>query len=148
MNQFILGNGGYNNPYMDDLDVQIAKSKEYQQRLMQLKQNESTPIWDKIDSIINGLTDTQKNKLMQDKEYINIYNQIQSILWKELICLVKSKVENNNKELLNKQYEILMKTKSRFIEQDNVELNLFNEFKEYSKTHPNSTYSDFLNKKQ
>lgn len=148
MNQFILGNGGYNNPYMDDLDVQIAKSKEYQQRLMQLKQNESTPIWDKIDSIINGLTDTQKNKLMQDKEYINIYNQIQSILWKELICLVKSKVENNNKELLNKQYEILMKIKSRIIEQNNVELNLFNEFKEYSKTHPNSTYSDFLNKKQ
>ena len=33
------------NPYLDDLD-----SKEYQQRLMQLKQSEGTPLWDKIDS--------------------------------------------------------------------------------------------------
>lgn len=29
VNQFILGS----NPYLDDLDTQIAKSKEYQQRL-------------------------------------------------------------------------------------------------------------------
>lgn len=40
VNQFILGS----NPYLDDLDTQIAKSKEYQQRLMQLKQNEGTPL--------------------------------------------------------------------------------------------------------
>ena len=52
VNQFILGS----NPYLDDLDTQIAKSKEYQQRLMQLKQNEGTPLWDKIDSEINTLT--------------------------------------------------------------------------------------------
>ena len=89
VNQFILGS----NPYLDDLDTQIAKSKEYQQRLMQLKQNEGTPLWDKIDSEINTLTPVQQNKMLQNKEYAEVNTKLQGLVWSELVKLVKSKVE-------------------------------------------------------
>ena len=72
VNQFILGS----NPYLDDLDTQIAKSKEYQQRLMQLKQNEGTPLWDKIDFEINTLTPIQQNKMLQNKDYTEVNTKL------------------------------------------------------------------------
>lgn len=143
VNQFILGN----NPYLDDLDAQIAKSKEYQQRLMQLKQNEGTPLWDKIDSEINTLTPVQQNKMLQNKEYAEVNTKLQGLVWNELVKLVKSKVETNNKELLSKQLELIGKLKAKIVEEDTRELDLFNEFKEYSKTHPNATYNEFLKSK-
>ena len=144
VNQFILGN----NSYLDDIDTQIAKSREYQQRLIQLKQeNNGTPIWDKIDSELNTLTPIQQKKLMNNTNYSEISNSIQSIVWKELVNIVKSKVESNNKELLNKQLDLIHKLKAKIVEEDTMELNLFNEFKEYSKTHPNATYNEFLKTK-
>jgi len=145
VNQFILGN----NPYMEDLDTQIAKSKEYQQRLMQIKSMEinDTPIWDKIDSELNTLTPIQQKKLMNNNNYSEISNSIQAIVWKELVNIVKSKVEKNNKDILNKQLDLIHKLKAKIIEEDTMELNLFNEFKEYSKTHPNATYNEFLKTK-
>ena len=142
VNQFILGN----NPYLDDLDAQIAKSKEYQQRLMQLKQSEGTPLWDKIDSEINTLTPIQ-SKMLQNKDYAEVNTKLQGLVWSELVKLVKSKVETNNKELLSKQLELIGKLKAKIVEEDTRELDLFNEFKEYSKTHPNATYNEFLKSK-
>ena len=127
VNQFILGS----NPYLDDLDTQIAKSKEYQQRLMQLKQNEGTPLWDKIDSEINTLTPVQQNKMLQNKEYAEVNTKLQGLVWSELVKLVKSKIETNNKELLSKQLELISKLKAKIVEEDTRELDLFNEFKEY-----------------
>ena len=135
VNQFILGN----NPYLDDLDAQIAKSKEYQQRLMQLKQSEGTPLWDKIDSEINTLTPIQQSKMLHNKEYAEVNTKLQGLVWNELVKLVKSKVETNNKELLSKQLELIGKLKAKIVEEDTRELDLFNEFKEYSKTHPKAT---------
>ena len=124
VNQFILGS----NPYLDDLDTQIAKSKEYQQRLMQLKQNEGTPLWDKIDSEINTLTPIQQSKMLQNKEYAEVNTKLQGLVWSELVKLVKSKVETNNKELLSKQLELIGKLKAKIVEEDTRELDLFNEF--------------------
>ena len=94
---------------------------------MQLKQSEGTPLWDKIDSEINTLTPIQQSKMLQNKEY--------------------AKVKTNNKELLSKQLELIGKLKAKIVEEDTRELDLFNEFKEYSKTHPNATYNEFLKSK-
>lgn len=56
-------------------------------------------------------------------------------------------METNNKELLSKQLELIGKLKAKIVEEDTRELDLFNEFKEYSKTHPNATYNEFLKSK-
>ena len=109
---------------------------------MQLKQSEGTPLWDKIDSEINTLTPVQQNKMLQNKDYAEVNTKLQGLVWNELVKLVKSKVETNNKELLSKQLELIGKLKAKIVEEDTRELDLFNEFKEYSKTHPNATYNE------
>ena len=58
----------------------------------------------------------------------------------------KYKIESSEKgkELLNKQYNIVKKLKSRIIEDTNREMDLFRKFKEYSKTNHNTSYEEFI----
>lgn len=85
--------------------------------------------------------------MLQNKDYAEVNTKLQGLVWSELVKLIKSKVETNNKELLSKQLELIGKLKAKIVEEDTRELDLFNEFKEYSKTHPNATYNEFLKSK-
>ena len=55
----------------------------------------------------------------------------------------------NKPKIPNKltRLELIGKLKAKIVEEDTRELDLFNEFKEYSKTHPNATYNEFLKSK-
>ena len=84
VNQFILGGDSMLNSNLDDIDSQIQRMELYRQRLKQLKEqsqsNQTQPsqksiIWDQIDQEINPMTDEQKNRLLQDQEYITNYNK-------------------------------------------------------------------------
>ena len=73
------------NSNLDDIDSQIQRMELYRQKLKQLKEqsqsNQPQPsqksiIWDQIDQEINHMTDEQKNRLLQDQEYVNNYNEL------------------------------------------------------------------------
>lgn len=153
VNQVILGGESmFNN--LDDLDMQIQKMETYRQKLKQLKECQQQPqinqqkalIWDEIDAEIIPMSDEQKSRLLQNSDYIEIYNELQSIVQSELLNLVKYKIENTEKgkELLNKQLKIVKKLKTKIIEDTNKEMELFKKFKEYSKNHPDTSYEEFL----
>lgn len=151
VNQVILGGESmFNN--LEDIDMQISKMEAYRQKLKQLKdsqQVQQTPksvLWDKIDEEILPMSNEQKNRLMQDNSYMEVYNELQTIVQTELINLVKYKIENSErgKDLLTKQYNIVKKLKSRIIEDTNREMDLFRKFKEYSKSNPNTSYEEFI----
>lgn len=153
VNQVILGGESmFNN--LDDLDMQIQKMETYRQKLKQLKEYQQQPqinqqktlIWDEIDAEIIPMSDEQKSRLLQNSDYIEIYNELQSIVQSELLNLVKYKIENTEKgkELLNKQLKIVKKLKTKIIEDTNKEMELFKKFKEYSKNHPDTSYEEFL----
>ena len=151
VNQVILGGESmFNN--IEDIDMQISKMEAYRQRLKQLKdsqqaqQSPMSVLWDKIDEELFPMSNEQKNRLMQDESYMEIYNELQTMVQTELINLVKYKIESSEKgkELLNKQYNIVKKLKSRIIEDTNREMDLFRKFKEYSKTNPNTSYEEFI----
>ena len=103
-------------------------------------------IWDRIDAEISPLSSEQKNRLLQNKEYLDTYNEIQSLVQLEILNLVKGKIENTERgrELLNRQLNIVRSIKGKIIEETNREMELFNKFKEYSKIHPNTSYDEFL----
>ena len=114
VNQFILGGDSMLNSNLDDIDSQIQRMEIYRQRLKQLKEqsqsNQTQPsqksiIWDQIDQEINPMTDEQKNRLLQDQEYITNYNELQNLVQMELLNLVKAKIENTDRgqELLKNQ---------------------------------------------
>lgn len=152
VNQVILGGESmFNN--IDDIDTQIQKMEAYRQRLKQLKdsqqiqaQPQRSYIWDQIDSEINPMSTEQRNRLLQNPEYMEVYNELQVMVQTELLNLVKAKIESTErgKDLLNKQLKIVKKLKNKIIEDTNREMEMFKKFKEYSKVHPNTSYDEFI----
>lgn len=151
VNQVILGGESMFNS-LDDIDMQIQKMEAYRQRLKQMKEAQQVQnkpkqlIWDEIDSEINPMSNEQRNRLLQDSDYIEVYNELQSIVQTELLNLVKARIESTDKgrELLSKQLRIVKKLKTKIINDTNKEMELFRKFKDYSKTHPNTSYEEFL----
>lgn len=151
VNQVILGGESMFNS-LDDIDMQIQKMEAYRQRLKQIKETQQVQnkpkqlIWDEIDSEINPMSNEQRNRLLQDSDYIEVYNELQSIVQTELLNLVKARIESTDKgrELLSKQLRIVKKLKTKIINDTNKEMELFRKFKDYSKTHPNTSYEEFL----
>ena len=152
VNQVILGGESMFNS-IDDIDTQIQKMEAYRQKLKQLKdsqQIQSQPqkayIWEQIDAEINPMSPEQRNRLLQDSEYMEIYNELQTIVQLELLNLVKTKIESTErgKELLTKQLKTVKKLKTKIIEDTNREMEMFKKFKEYSKLHPNTSYDEFI----
>lgn len=147
-NQIIL-NGDSMFSQIDDLDAQIQKMEAYRQKLKNIKEQQSNQpklIWDDIDAELNTMTDSQKEKLFSDEQYVETYNSIQSIVNSEILNLVKAKIESTTigKELLTKQYQLVKKLKGKIVEETNREIELFRMFKEYSTNHPEATYEEFI----
>ena len=152
VNQVILGGDSMFNSNLDDLDVQIQRMEAYRQKLKQLKESQQQQpiqkslIWDQIDAEITPMSSEQKNRLLNNADYVDTYNELQSIVQVELLNLVKDKIENTEKgkELLSKQLTIVKKLKTKIIEDTDREMELFKKFKEYSKKHPDTSYDEFI----
>jgi hypothetical protein len=146
INQVFLGN---EQPFtnVEDLDFQIRKLEEYKNKLNNLqKNNQKRLIWDNIDTEILSMSESQQIKLYEDSEYLSVYGKIQIIVQRELLNLVKEKIENSQegKELLNIQLETIKKLKNKIIKEQDKEIESFKKFKEFSKNNPNITYEEFL----
>lgn len=153
VNQVILGGESmFNN--LDDIDMQIQRMEAYRQKLKQLRESQQQPqpvqqrqlVWDEIDAEIAPMSNEQKSRLLQDADYVDTYNELQSIVQSELLNLVKGKIESTErgKELLSKQLKIVKRLKTKIIDDTNREMELFKKFKEYSKEHPNASYEEFI----
>ena len=153
VNQVILGGESmFNN--LDDIDMQIQRMEAYRQKLKQLRESQQQlqPIqqkqlvWDEIDAEIAPMSNEQKSRLLQDADYVDTYNELQSIVQSELLNLVKGRIESTErgKELLSKQLKIVKRLKTKIIDDTKREMELFKKFKEYSKEHPNASYEEFI----
>lgn len=148
VNQVILGGDPLNT--MPDFETQMQLIELQKARLQQLKQQaQAAPqkfLWDDIDAEIKPLSDEQKERLMMDNEYLSNYNAIQMLVQTELINLIKGKLEANpdGKELLQNQLRLTKRLKSKIIEDTQREMQAFKRFKEYSKSHPEVTYDEFI----
>ena len=153
VNQVILGGESmFNN--LDDIDMQIQRMEAYRQKLKQLRESQQQPqpvqqrqlVWDAIDAEIAPMSNEQKSRLLQDADYVDTYNELQSIVQSELLNIVKGRIESTErgKELLSKQLKIVKRLKTKIIDDTNREMELFKKFKEYSKEHPNASYEEFI----
>lgn len=134
-----------------NLDNQLQMLEKYKQSLEAAKHMQQQPVtqkylWDDLDYEISPLTEEQKNLLFGDPEYSANYEKIQLIVQKELINLVKGKIESypEGKELLNNQLKVVRQLKGKIIEQTNMEMEMFKRFREFSKSNPGTTYEEFL----
>ena len=86
---------------------------------------------------------------MNNDEYREVYNRLQEIVNVEILNLVKLKIESTpeGKDLLTNQLKIVKKLKSLIIDETNREMELFRNFREFSKANPGVTYEEFIKTK-
>ena len=159
VNPVILGGG---DPLLgssvvgNSLDEQLQLIEKYKQNLEAAKQlrQQAQPIqqptqrliWDEVDAEITPMTDEQKAMLLQDEDYVDTYTKIQGMVQAEILNLVKGRIEATpeGKELLQRQLKIVKKLKGKIIQETNREMEMFRKFREFSKTHPEVTYEEFI----
>jgi hypothetical protein len=159
INQVILGGG---DPLLgssvvgNNLDEQLQLIEKYKQSLEAAKQMKqqmqpTTPIqqklvWDDVDAEISPMSDEQKAMLFQDDDYVDTYTKIQNMVQSEILNLVKGRIESTpeGKELLQSQLKIVRRLKGKIIQETNREMEMFRKFREFSKTHPEVTYDEFI----
>ena len=153
VNQVILGSDPLLGSSMigNSIDEQLQLLEKYKQNLEAARQLKAVKpqekfIWDDIDAEVEPMADEQKNRLAQDEEYAGNYNILQQMVQAEILNLVKGRIESSSKgkEILEKQLKIVRKLKGKIISETNREMDIFNRFKEYSKTHPDTTYEEFI----
>lgn len=160
VNQVILGGGDPllgNSMVGNSLDEQLQLIEKYKQNLEAAKQlrqqaqsvQQPVPqrmIWDEIDAEISPMTDEQKTRMLQDEDYVDTYTKIQDMVQAEILNLVKGRIEATpeGKELLQRQLKIVKKLKGKIIQETNREMEMFRKFREFSKTHPEVTYDEFI----
>lgn len=162
INQVILGGGDPllgNSMVGNSLDEQLQLIEKYKQNLEAAKQlrqqvqpvqqpmpQSQRMIWDEIDAEIGPMSDEQKTRMLQDEDYVDTYTKIQDMVQAEILSLVKGRIEATpeGKELLQRQLKIVKKLKSKIIQETNREMEMFRKFREFSKTHPEVTYEEFI----
>lgn len=146
----LLGNSMIGNSLEEQLQL-VEKYKQNLEAAKQMRQQvQSVPqqrmIWDEVDAEINPMSDEQKARMLQDEDYVDTYNRIQEMVQAEILNLVKGRIEATpeGKELLQRQLKIVRKLKGKIIQETNREMEVFRKFKEFSKTHPEITYEEFI----
>lgn len=131
VNQFILGGSDpllYPSEKMtNSIDEQIAFLQSQKQAINEAYRRNAIPnanngvtqnqqvtqqpttqgIWDAIDAEIAPLTQEQQNMLLNNQDYVNNYNALQSMVQAEVLNLVRGKIEasEDGKHLLFDEYE-------------------------------------------
>ena len=138
VNQFILGSSDpllYPSEKMtNSIDEQIAFLQSQKQAINEAYRRNAIPnanngttqnqqvitqgIWDAIDAEIAPLTQEQQNMLLSNQDYVNNYNDLQSMVQAEVLNLVKGKIEasEDGKHLLEEQLKLVKLLKSKIVE--------------------------------
>lgn len=152
VNQFIMGSDplltstqGFN------IEEQLKQLELRRQNLEAIKQlnTQAIPtsvIWNEIDAEIKVLSNNQIQRLFENKEYSEIYYRIQEMVNAEILNLVKHKIESSpeGNQLLKEQLKLVKQLKAKILDDTNREVELFKQFKEFSKTNPSVTYEEFI----
>jgi len=149
----ILGNDMSNPSSLEEMaaynNAYAKKIAEMQQRggfTMQPQQSK-TPTWDEIDKIMDGLTDSQKNYLNENQEFVDSYNEVAGILQREYLRVMRPLVEQtkDGKDALDKHLTLIKRLKKSALQADEAERSLMNE---YITKYSNMTWQEFMEMKK
>lgn len=122
------------NNFSRSIDEQLANIRQLEQQLSQYKQSQpsnATPIWDEIDNIVGGLTDSEKELLAADDEFNESNNVVLAVLQREYLRIMRPIVEASadGKEALQSHLATVKRLAKKAKEQTAEELKEFREYK-------------------
>ena len=143
----IITRGGipnYYNNLQDQIDYLEQLKSDIDNRTKQLPRKEN--VWDYIDNEVASLNDDQKKILFNDGKYKEYDAQLQGIIQKELIGLVKDRIASSStgKQLLSDMFNYIKTVKPNIIAEANKDLELFKKFQIAVSVNPNLTYTEFI----
>lgn len=145
--------GGQNQSPQDTL----AQMNEWAQKFSELQkqkgnfnlqpQQSKTPTWDEIDKIMDALTESQKNYLENNQEFVESYQTVANILQREELRIIRPLVEQakDGKEALDKHLSLIKRLKKNALQEEEQSMALW---REYTTKYSNMTWREFLNVKQ
>lgn len=112
---------------MNNLRQLEAQFQQYQQSQPQ----SSAPIWTEIDSIVDSLTDDEKQLLADNDEFIESNNAVLAVIQQEYMRIMKPIVESSAQghEALQNHLSIVKRLAKKAKEQSAAELKEFREYK-------------------
>lgn len=112
---------------MNNLRQLEAQFQQYQQSQPQ----NSAPIWTEIDSIVDSLTDDEKQLLADNDEFIESNNAVLAVIQQEYMRIMKPIVEGSalGHEALQNHLSIVKRLAKKAKEQSAAELKEFREYK-------------------
>jgi hypothetical protein len=135
-----------NDPLLSGYQNSQAKIIEEYRRKVETQSTSRTPLWDKIDAEIAPLTDEQKIRVLNDEDYLAKQSELQQIINEQVLMIVKPYVEQSErgKQLLGEVYDVVQVAKKKAVQETNKEMELFRQWQDYSRKHPEATYAEFL----
>lgn len=133
----------------DDLQELERRKQELamqQQQILQRTQSQShTPLWDKIDAEIAGLSAEQQQEMYNDDEFVEINNKVTALVQFEQLKLVKAKIEAmpEGKELLQSLLTTTQRVKGALQTAQKQAYNEYEAFISASAKNPKLTLQEF-----
>lgn len=136
---------------------QFAQINEWAQKYAELQkqkgsfnmqpQQSKTPTWDEIDKIMDNLTDTQKNYLNQNQDFVESYQEVANILQREELRIIRPLVEQtkDGKEALDKHLALIKKLRKSAMQAEEEKTALWNE---YMTNYSDMTFKEFMEMKK
>jgi hypothetical protein len=149
------GLGGFDAPLTSEtLDNQIRQLNAYRERLNELQRasvpngikNSPVSLWNTLDEELRSMDQETLSRITNDSKYIQSYAKIQELVQVELLNLVRGKIEasEEGKKLLSDHLSLTKELRQDIEKDTKKEMELFMQFKEYSKKNPSATYEEFL----
>ena len=132
--------------FEDLQELERRKQELQQQQFMHRAQSMShTPLWDKIDAEIAGLSAEQQQEMYNDDEFVEINNKVTALVQFEQLKLVKAKIEAlpEGKELLQSLLTTTQRVKGALQTAQKQAYNEYEAFISASAKNPKLTLQEF-----
>lgn len=131
-----------------ELEIKQAKLAQYKQQMIQQQPQKSpTPVWDEIDTIIQGMTEKEYQIVSTNEEWMESNAKIMSLIQAAQLQILRPIIEQSKegKDALDHHLTITKRVKKSASMEVDSELN---DFQEYKAHYRHMSYDDYLNMKR
>jgi hypothetical protein len=141
----LLGGRNYDLPQLEQQEEMLQRKWQEMQQMYQPKPQ--AQIWNEIDSIVDGMSEAEKEYLASDQSYQESAAQVQAILQREMMRHFKPIVEStkDGRAALEAHLNLLRKVQKAAKEEAGQREALMNE---YIMNHSDKTWAEFIKYKQ
>nr|DAG54673.1 MAG TPA: hypothetical protein [Caudoviricetes sp.] len=127
----------------DAIMRQIEELKQKRQAISMQAQVSQTPLFDEIDKIEDSFTDSQKQFLMQNQEYVESLQYVSKLVQDEELRIIRPRIEatERGKDALKHHLSVVQKLKKSMAKEEEQKRALLDD---YLTNYPDMAYKDYL----